>query len=956
MFDSIKKDLADSFRSFIKGKNSRVMVLGVFLFSLFAILVARLYHLQIMEGEDYQNEYILMSQRQQRIPATRGRIFDRNGELLAEDRLSYNLILEDLYNYPTKTERQGSLNGIAFRLIQIVGDSSRLNRVIPIETNKEGGYQFTEEGFQRNRFKADLFGRLSTDDLTEEEREMTADDIVQYMCSQDMFMVGGDNRSFYRTDELEAFGLPENLSGEELLQILNIRYGLYLNSYQRYLPFVVAEDISQEAVAAVLEHRDQLTGADVQESSIRVYYGGESLSAVLGYTGLISSEELKNQKEDSEYTAQSVIGKSGIEKAMESQLKGKDGAKQVYIDAVGRRRSKSEIISQAEAGNDVYLTIDRDLQEAVYQMLEQQIAGILLANMVNEWRENMETPTEASQIRIPVDDVYAAFFTNHVLDIDEFQKEDASQAERQVWELFKRNKETVLVRLKAGFDVKRKGSDPDDDLWIYLDYIVDKLRQQEILQGEGESFSQYDGSLREYLSQAAVTGRIHTESLEIQEKYTDMAQLEAILESQILDGLREDDDFDLLVYERMVREGILSPAVIFRLLYDQGILQEGDEDYDTFLAGRMSEWEFIRKKIRNLEITPAQLALEPCSGAAVVTDPENGQVLACVSYPGYDNNRLANEIDSQYYQKLLHDRSLPLFNRAVSQLTAPGSTFKPVTVAAGLTEGVILPDTAILCDGVFDKVSPSLRCWNRAGHGIIPSAASALRHSCNDYLCDIVYQAGSRETGTFSEEEGLNLLRQYASMFDLDKSTGIEIGEASPHVTDQYAIPSAIGQGTHNYTAIQIARYTGTLANRGTSYQLSLVSHVTDWEGNMIERKEPEVESRMDLPEMVWDNIEEGMGELAATNQTLKTLKISVAGKTGTAEESKTHPNHGWFIGFAPRGNPQIALTVRIANGYSSGNVVGVGRDIFNYYFGLEPKESILTGQASQVSNNVRTD
>ena len=124
----------------------------------------------------------------------------------------------------------------------------------------------------------------------------------------------------------------------------------------------------------------------------------------------------------------------------------------------------------------------------------------------------------------------------------------------------------------------------------------------------------------------------------------------------------------------------------------------------------------------------------------------------------------------------------------------------------------------------------------------------------------------------------------------------------------------------------------------------------------MIERKEPEVESRMDLPEMVWDNIEEGMGELVATNQTLKTLKISVAGKTGTAEESKTHPNHGWFIGFAPRGNPQIALTVRIANGYSSGNVVGVGRDIFNYYFGLEPKESILTGQASQVSNNVRTD
>ena len=85
-------------------------------------------------------------------------------------------------------------------------------------------------------------------------------------------------------------------------------------------------------------------------------------------------------------------------------------------------------------------------------------------------------------------------------------------------------------------------------------------------------------------------------------------------------------------------------------------------------------------------------------------------------------------------------------------------------------------------------------------------------------------------------------------------------------------------------------------------------------------------------------------------------LGISVAGKTGTAEESKSHPNHGWFIGYAPCENPKIAVAVRVANGYSSGNVVGVGRNIFSYYFQLEPVEHILTGQAAQVSDNVRTD
>ena len=82
----------------------------------------------------------------------------------------------------------------------------------------------------------------------------------------------------------------------------------------------------------------------------------------------------------------------------------------------------------------------------------------------------------------------------------------------------------------------------------------------------------------------------------------------------------------------------------------------------------------------------------------------------------------------------------------------------------------------------------------------------------------------------------------------------------------------------------------------------------------------------------------------------------AVAGKTGTAEESKSHPNHGWFIGYAPCENPKIAVAVRVANGYSSGNVVGVGRNIFSYYFQLEPVEHILTGQAAQVSDNVRTD
>jgi penicillin-binding protein 2 len=273
-----------------------------------------------------------------------------------------------------------------------------------------------------------------------------------------------------------------------------------------------------------------------------------------------------------------------------------------------------------------------------------------------------------------------------------------------------------------------------------------------------------------------------------------------------------------------------------------------------------------------------------------------------------------------------------------------------------MSEGVINSDTSIVCTGIFDKVQPALRCWKRNGHGVINSPADALKNSCNVYLSEITYRMGSTADGTFSEADGLQKLQKYAGIMDLDKKTGIEIGEAQPHVTDQFAIPSSIGQGTHNYTTTQLARYTTMLANHGKSYDLSLVYKITDPDGNLVKSFAPVLKDTAQLSETVWAEVAKGMNELVTSNASLKDLKISAAGKTGTAEESKSKPNHGLFIGYAPLENPKIAIAVRIANGYSSGNVVGVGRGIFDYYFQLKEKEAIITNTASNVSNNLRTD
>ncbi|MEY8353213.1 penicillin-binding transpeptidase domain-containing protein [Lachnospiraceae bacterium 54-53] len=932
----------------------RTAILGIFFGFLFLTLIFRLYRLQILEGAANQEEFISSIMKTRRLAGSRGNIYDRNGELLASNRLSYDITLEDSRNYKTKKERQRTLNGIAYRLIRLVREEDKLNKVLPIAVDEQGGFEFTDEGWKQNRFKADFYGKTSVDALAEEEKAAAAEEMMEEICSGDKFMID----EAYSEEEQGQYGMPRTLSKKEILQIANVRYGLSLNSYRKYLPFLVASDVSEEAMVAVLENRQSLPGADIQESSIRSYYGGESLSSILGYTGPVSAEELEEgNQEEPVYTSQSMIGKSGIEKSMEDWLRGEDGMEQFYTDVVGNRKSEPEITGEPGTGMDVYLTIDKKLQDAVYQMLEQQIAGILLSNMVESRRADMPEPADASRIRISSDDVYFALFRNHVIDIEQFREENASDLESAVYERFGRKKEEVFRDLALSFDASGSAYELlSSEIRGYHEDLLAAIRKEKFLSDESPAWDRKEKSFRQYLTTCITNGWIDLSQMENHEKYTVLADEVRLAEEKIMADLKKDAGFDLKIYGAMIAEGSLSGQDTGMLLYEQGILPKEDPDYEPLVNGQLLPWQFIRRKIKNLEITPAQLALDPCSGSAVVVNPQDGEVLACVSYPGYDNNRLANQMDTEYYGKLAQDLSLPLFNRATSQLTAPGSTFKPVTVIAGLSEGVIATDTSVVCTGVFDQVAPPLRCWKRAGHGPILSSAEALKNSCNVYLSEITYRLGTEENGMFSEGKGLKELQEYAKRFDLDKKTGIEIGEAEPHVTDRYAIPSSIGQGTHNYTTTQLARYTGTLANHGSSYELSLIYKITEGDKTEVRSFAPSLLSTVTLPEFIWNDVAKGMNELAKSNASLKDLEIDTAGKTGTAEEAKNRPNHGLFIGYAPFENPQIAVAVRIPGGYSSGNVVGVGKGIYQYYFNLEDRADILTGTASSVSDNLRTD
>lgn len=380
------------------------------------------------------------------------------------------------------------------------------------------------------------------------------------------------------------------------------------------------------------------------------------------------------------------------------------------------------------------------------------------------------------------------------------------------------------------------------------------------------------------------------------------------------------------------------------LLFDQGVLnKDKDEDYDALRSDQMSAYNFMYEKIRKIEITPAQLALDPCSGSIIITDPDTGEVRAMVSYPSYDNNRLANGIDSDYYASLNSDKSSPMLNRCTQTRTAPGSTFKPVSATASLEEGIIDENDYVRCVGIFEEITPSPRCWiYPSAHGPL-NVSGAIAVSCNYFFYQMGYNLGSTN-GVYSSETGLQKLAKYAAYYGLDRKSGVEITEYEPHISDEDAVRSAIGQGTHSYTPVQLSRYVTSLVNEDNLLGLSLIEKTTDSEGNERTTFEKKVEDELDVSDKTFSLIRQGMRDVVnGPNSTIRSLYekqgLKVAGKTGTAQENTERPNHALFISYAPYDDPEITMTVVMPNGYTSVNAAAVARDIYKYYFNKASKD-----------------
>ena len=975
--------------TFKKLKINRTTILLVVFALMSFVLVRRLFELQIINGQEYANNFSLRTTKERTIKSTRGNIYDRNGKPLAYNELSYSVVLENSGTYKSTRDENFSLNREILDIIQIIESrGDEVDADFRIILNENGVYEFDVQDFALSRFRADVYGHNLIEKLKPEEENASAADMIEYLSKGRFGLIFNDKASKYEKDnsakekeriefetEKEKYGLPREYSKEELLKILSVRYALWTTSYKKYVPVTIATNVSTETVAAITENKDTLVGVDIQEDSARIYVDSTYFASILGYTGKASTEELETLREiRPDYSNNAVVGKTGIEEAMETVLQGKEGTETVYVDNLGKvLKIDEQSVTKPVQGSDVHLTIDSELQIATYKMLEQRIAGILISNIHNIKEYEATESTDQSTIPIPIYDVYHALINNNIIDVNRFIEAEASATEKAVLGEYLKKQDTIFaaVRQELTGDSPTIYKNLSKEMQSYVSYIVNDLLMNETGILKETSIDKSDStyiawknddaiSLQEYLTYAASQNWIDLSGVIEDDTYFSSKEVYHELSTYIANYLKTDATFSKMLYRHLLLEDKISGTQLVAIAYDQGVLSPDDGDYVSFLSGDMNSFEIMIEKIRKLEITPAQLALDPCSGSAVITDPKTGEIRACVTYPSYDNNRLANHMDIEYYRQLTNDLSEPFYNKATQQRTAPGSVFKIVTAIAGLKEGVITDSSYIGCEGIFDKISGSpLECWDVYGHGAL-GIRNAISQSCNIFFSEIAYRMGQDESNVFSDPVAVQKIQTYAALFDLDKDSGIEISEADPHVSDKMPIPSAIGQGTHNFTTSQLARYITTIANSGTSYDISLLDKVTDSDGNMIEDFTPRIQSKLEVADYIWNDVHVGMrGVITDTNKVFfEDLEVDLAGKTGTAQEAKNRANHGVFIGYAPYNDPEMAVAVRIAYGYSSLNAAVVAKDICNYYFGLKPDDELITGKAAVPSTTEarRTD
>jgi penicillin-binding protein 2 len=351
----------------------------------------------------------------------------------------------------------------------------------------------------------------------------------------------------------------------------------------------------------------------------------------------------------------------------------------------------------------------------------------------------------------------------------------------------------------------------------------------------------------------------------------------------------------------------------------------------------------------------SQSVLGEKAGAVVIMDPRNFEILALASSPIFNLDDFTGGISKERWRSLMEDPFHPMENRAVGGQYPPGSTFKIAVSLSALAEGVITPETAFNCGGGLRLGDHIFGCWNKRGHGRV-NLFRSLKESCDVYY----YEVGRRM--------GVDrMAKRVREFFGLGRPLGVDLNtERAGLVPDQdwklrrfkapwnvgETLPVSIGQGYLLTTPLQVAQYTGVVANGGTLMRPHLVKEITNFEGRVVSSTEPEIINKLDINpdyvEKVRKGLEAVVNDPGGTGRRAQVPGVRVAGKTGTAQvvslkkyqgytatgRPYKYQDHAWYTAYAPADNPEVVVTVLLEHSGGGGaQAAPIAQKILAAYF-----------------------
>ncbi|MCQ2609694.1 MAG: penicillin-binding protein, partial [Lachnospiraceae bacterium] len=423
------QDILKILREAFKGQGRRAYILAVVFICLFLWVIIRLFNLQIINGQYYVDNYVQKSVKYVTIPAARGNIYDKDGQILAYNELVKNITIADIDAYEKNNKGINDRNIMLLKLSRILRkykadiDSKYF---IKLDENKNMVFTTGTEK-QHRQFIANIYGRLVSD-LDEGQNYRFPSGIG----AREAFEY---SKKRYAMDVIyDENNRPIIIDDATLLDMIGIHFTMRLTSYQKYQPTVIAQNVSSRCAYEIQESKGELKGVDVEETSRRRYNYSTYFAHIIGYTGKTSEENIEELKKSyDQYDINDPVGLLGIEKSQEQVLRGTKGYRKIVVDSGGRILEVLEE-KESKAGNDIYLTISVQDQIADYHLLEQQLAGLVASKVVNE--EVDKSKEGSSSMRIQATDAYYQLIDNNVLDREHFTAYDAGQAEKEIYRLF----------------------------------------------------------------------------------------------------------------------------------------------------------------------------------------------------------------------------------------------------------------------------------------------------------------------------------------------------------------------------------------------------------------------------------------------------------------------------------------------------------------------------------------